>query len=146
MEYMPSAASQAIGFIYSAGLGFALGLVFDFFRIFFYLLTGSDKKLSGVRDIIYLLFCLAVDFMFLLVMCSGKLMMYVFVGEGIGLLVYARTLSGTIYRPLKGFFTLIRQKIIQFFALFGKLRLFVQNITQNIQKKTKKSEKISEKT
>ena len=75
MEYMPSPTGQAIGFIYSAGLGFALGLVYDYFRIFFYMLTGSDKKLTVTRDIIYLLFCLAANFLFLLVMCDGRMML-----------------------------------------------------------------------
>lgn len=146
MEYMPSPSGQAIGFIYSAGLGFALGLVYDFFRIFFYLLTGSDKKLSTVRDIIYMLFCLIVNFLFLLVMCSGRLMLYVFTGEAIGLIVYARTLSPIVYRPLRRFFLIIRKKLLLIFTLFEKIKHNVQRILQNIQENAKKQEKISEKT
>lgn len=146
MEYLPSPTSQTICFIYSAGLGFALGLVYDFFRIFFYTITGSDKKLRTVRDIMYLSLCLAVDFIFLLVMCSGRIMLYVFVGEGIGLTVYARTFSRAVYRPLKVCSSVIRRFFLRYAAIFGRIKLFMRKITQNIQKNAKKQEKISEKT
>lgn len=146
MEYMPSAAGQAVGFFYSAGLGFALGLVYDFFRIFFYMLTGSDKKLSMFRDIMYLLCCLAVNFLFLLVMCSGRMMLYVFVGEGIGLLAYFRTLSGSIYPRLKVFVAVIRRHAVKIVVLSKKIKPYFSKIRQNRHKNTKKQEKISKKT
>lgn len=143
MEYMPSVTSQAVGFFYSAGLGFALGLVYDFFRIIFYMLTGSDKKMSVPRDIMYLLFCLAVNFIFLLVMCSGRMMLYVFAGEAIGFAAYFRTLSRGIYRPLRSVIFSVRKLFADFYA---KTKLFFYKTRQICHKNTKKHEKISKNT
>ncbi len=146
MEYMPSVAGQAAGFFYSAGLGFALGLVYDFFRIFFYMLTGSDKKLSVTRDIMYLLCCLAVNFIFLLVMCSGRLMFYVFAGEGIGLIAYFRTLGSETYPRLKRSAAGIRRSFVKLFVLSAKIKLFFLKFRQIRHKNAKKQEKISKNT
>lgn len=146
MEYMPSPAAQTVGFIYSSGLGFALGLVYDFFRIFFYMLTGSDKKLTVTRDIIYLLFCLVADFLFLLVMCDGRMMLYAFVGEGIGLLVYFLTLSGSVYLPLRTVTAKIRACFSKIVMIFKKVRLLLSKLLQNMHKNTKKQEFFSENT
>lgn len=101
MRYMPTLAFQIISFVYSAGLGFVLGIAYDFIRILFYFFTWSDKKLSVCRDIIYSFVCLATTFLFLLVMCEGKMFFYVFIGEGIGLFIYLYALSGVFILPIK---------------------------------------------
>lgn len=141
MEYMPTPAYQTVGFVYSAGLGFCLGLVYDFFRIIFYLLTGSDKKLMTLRDIIYSLVCLIVNFLFLLVMCSGRVMLYVFAGEGIGMYIYFLTLSDTVFRPSKAVLKGIRKSAVKIRKFFNSLYLKILTFFQNICKKVKKSEK-----
>ena len=108
MDYMPSVMKQTVSLVYSAGLGFCFGLVYYLFRIIFYSLTGSDKKLSTVRDIIYVLVCLCAHFLFALVMCSGRVLMFIFVGEGAGLAVYFAVLSGQFYIPLKSVISKMR--------------------------------------
>lgn len=142
MEYMPSVLSQAVCFVYSAGLGFCLGLLYDFFRIIFYLFTGNDKKLSTVRDIIYMLFCLGTHFIFALVMCSGQIMLFTFAGEIIGLFAYFKTLSRQIYVPVKNILIGVRRSAKRIFSFLINFTYKFYSLPHNLLKKVKKSEKI----
>ena len=38
IEYLPKTSEQLLTIIYSVGIGFALGLFYEFLRLFFYLL------------------------------------------------------------------------------------------------------------
>ncbi len=114
MQYMPTLAFQLVCFMYSAGLGFSLGIVYDLIRIFFYLLTGSAKKLRGVRDIIYVFVCLAATFLFLLAVCDGQLFMYVFLAEGLGIYVYFYSLSSFVFYPAKTAINAVRRLFMKF--------------------------------
>ncbi len=138
MQYMPSAAFQAVSFMYSAGLGFTLGIIYDFFRMLFYLLTGSDKKLSVLRDIIYLTVCLSLTFLFLLVMCNGRLLLYVFIGEVAGLAVYFYSVSDFFMLPLKRKIGRLRRQItaIKRFLIRIKIKFwrFKEKINKNLHK------------
>ena len=143
MSYMPSLRWQTTGFIYSAGLGFCLGLVYDCFRIIFYLLTGSDKKHAAVRDIIFMFVFLWADFFFLLVMCSGRLMLYAFAGEGLGLAVYFYSLSGSVYLPLKRVFRRIRHSIISILKIIkAKYTEFRDFLIEKLKKSQNFSKKL----
>ena len=51
IEYLPKTSEQLLTIIYSVGIGFALGLFYEFLRLFFYLLSWSDKKFTLLRDI-----------------------------------------------------------------------------------------------
>lgn len=138
MQYMPTPAFQAICFVYSAGLGFTLGIIYDFFRILFYLLTGNDKKLSVCRDIIYSLVCLGAAFLFLLVVCNGQLRMYLFIGGAIGLTVYVYSLSNSVFPPVKIKIDKIRLLISQIKTAF---HLLFEKICKNLNKRLKISKK-----
>ncbi len=111
MEYMPSLTGRLVGFAYSAGLGFTLGIIYDLCRMFFYLLTGSDKKFSVIRDIIYLLVCLSATFIFLLVVSDGQFLMYIFLSEILGLALYSYSLSPLVYPPIKAVIRCLRRLI-----------------------------------
>ena len=111
MTYMPTLVFQLVCFAYSAGLGFALGIVYDSGRMLFYLLTGNDKKLQVLRDIIYLLFCLAADFIFVLVMSDGELLLYIFIGQIIGLSVYFYSVSPSVLPAVKSTITRVRGRV-----------------------------------
>lgn len=145
MDYMPSVLQQTVSFVYSAGLGFCFGLMYDFFRIFFYLLTGSDKKLSTVRDIIYMLFCLSGHFLFVLVMCSGRIMLFTFVGEVIGLTVYFRTLSSQLISPVKRLIIKIRGPIRRISLQVKSLLSKISGKYPKFRKNVKKTENLSKK-
>jgi len=150
MEYMPSVLQQTVSFVYSAGLGFCFGLIYDFFRIIFILLTGSDKKLSTARDIIYILFCLCVHFIFILVMCSGRVMLFTFAGEVIGAYAYFKTLSRELFLPLKRTIIKIRSRFKTLFFFIkrncDKLSVKIKKIIRKSKKNTKISKKRLEKS
>lgn len=142
MEYMPTFAFQLVCFMYSAGLGFSLGIIHDLIKIFFYLLTGSDKKFRGVRDIIYLFVCLAATFLFLLAVCDGQLFMYVFLAEILGVYAYFFSLSRFVLNPVKKAIKTLRRlfqrlngKILVFKTRFS---VFSEKISKNLHKITKK--------
>lgn len=113
MDYMPDSLYQAEGFLYSAGLGFILGMIYDFFRAAFFLFTGNEKRLAMVRDLIYTSVCLFLTFIFLLVMCSGKVMLYAIVGEIIGAVVYAVTVSSLLFVKIKPLLGKFRRMILK---------------------------------
>lgn len=145
MEFLPTPAGQVIGFFYSAGLGFCLGFIYDLFRIFFYLLTGSDKKFSVVRDIIFMLFLTAANFIFILVICSGRMMTYIFAGQIIGLLAYFHSLSDIVFNPVKQFLCRIRNKILNILTFLRSCITKFSLLLQNNEKNAKKSEKFLQK-
>ena len=55
IDYLPKTSEQLLGFIYSVGIGLALGFVYGLLRILFFILSGSDKKFTLTRDIIFFL-------------------------------------------------------------------------------------------
>lgn len=134
MQYMPSLVFQAVCFLYSAGLGFTLGIIYDLFRMLFYLLTGSDKKFLVFRDIIFLSVCLAATFIFLLVMCDGQLLTYVFLGEVLGLWVYFYSLSSFLFLPVKRLIKHIRRQFTKIKTLFIKIKTRFAVIREKIYK------------
>ena len=111
MTYMPTLVFQLVCFAYSAGLGFSLGIVYDLCRTLFFILTGNDKKLQTLRDIIYLLFCLLAEFIFVLVMSDGEFLLYIFVGQLIGLAVYFYSVSQCLFPALKSTIDRIRGRV-----------------------------------
>lgn len=80
--------------ICSALLGFALGAVYDFFRIF-RTVAHCGRNVVFVLDIIYWLVCAAVTFAFLLLQNEGKLRALVIIFEVAGAMLYYYTI-GTI--------------------------------------------------
>jgi hypothetical protein len=145
MSYLPDTTYQTTGFLYSAGLGFALGIVYDLIRILFYLLTGSDKKSLIVWDIIYLLICLGSTFIFLLVMCSGEVVLYALIGEIIGWVIYHFSVSALIFKPLAAKIKKIRRLLTpKFLKIRSSISHFFKLIQKNI-KIPKKNEKNFEK-
>lgn len=142
MNYMPTLAQQVVCFMYSAGLGFTLGIIYDLFRMLFYLLTGSDKKFLLLRDIIYLFTVLAATFIFLLVTCDGELILYVFLAQGLGVYVYFYSLSGIIYPPLRRFVNTIKRLLMRISARLTAIKTrfctLTEKIFKNLHKTTKK--------
>lgn len=134
MQYMPSLVFQAVCFLYSAGLGFTLGIIYDLFRMLFYLLTGSDKKFLAFRDIIFLTVCLVATFLFLLVMCDGQLLTYIFVGEALGLWVYFYSLSDFFFLPVKRQINRLRRQFTKIKMLFVKIKTRFFQISEKIHK------------
>lgn len=140
MRYLPSTAYQALSFMYSAGLGFALGIIYDFFRMLFYLLTGSDKKFLMFRDIMFLSVCFPVTFIFLLVMCNGELLLYIFVGEAVGMWVYFYSVGSFLLLPVKRLVKCIRRHFTGFYKHIIKIKTafvcMLEKINKNLHNHT----------
>ncbi len=135
MRYLPSTAFQAVTFMYSAGLGFTLGIIYDFFRMLFYLLTGNDKKFLMARDIIFLSVCFPITFIFLLVMCNGELLLYIFIGEAVGMWIYFYSVGSFLFLPAKKIIKNIRRQILCFYKLIFKIKTSFVCICEKINKK-----------
>jgi hypothetical protein len=131
MSYMPTLIFQLVCFAYSAGLGFSLGIVYDLSRMLFFILTGNDKKHQVLRDIIYLLFCLLADFIFVLVMSDGQFLLYIFIGQFIGLAVYFYSVSPCIFPAVRAAIIHLRGHVA---AVYGK----ILSIKTALYKKTSK--------
>ncbi|MDD6275724.1 MAG: spore cortex biosynthesis protein YabQ [Clostridia bacterium] len=131
MHYMPDFSYQIEGFLYSAGLGFILGMIYDFFRAVFYLFTGNEKRFAIARDLIFTLFCLFLTFIFLLVMCSGKVMLYAISGEIIGGVIYIYTVSNLIFAKIKRIIGKSRRIIIK---LSSRTAEIISKISRRVKK------------
>lgn len=131
MDYMPTLVYQLVCFAYSSGLGFSLGIVYDLSRMLFYLLTGNDKKFQAFRDIIYLLICLTANFIFVLVMSDGQFMLYIFIGEIIGLAVYFYSVSPLLFPVFKSTIAVIRRRIL---SAYGKILHIKTDLCKKVNK------------
>ncbi len=142
MQYMPSVAFQAVCFMYSAGLGFALAIVYDLFRIIFYLLTGSDKKQVALRDIIFLAVCLWVNFIFFLTVCEGRLFVYAFLAEAGGAFVWFYSLSSFVFIPAKRAIKAVERHFLRQKECLHRIKTrifnFIEKIFENLHKTIKK--------
>jgi len=88
MEYLPDIADQTRLFLLSLGLGFALGTLYDLFRIL-RLLSGKTGRVALLaQDILYCLCCTALSFFFFLAVGDGAVRLYLLGGEILGWLVY----------------------------------------------------------
>ena len=136
IEYLPKTSEQLLTIIYSVGIGFALGLFYEFLRLFFYLLSGSDKKFTLLRDIIFLLFVLTVTFFFFIVRCNGRVTFYSVTGEAVGGLAAFKTTDSCMA-------FLIRKKLRKLTDIGHKIYVFTEKIKKK-QKNIAKGKKNSE--
>lgn len=120
IEYLPNYANQIAGVLYSVGIGCALGFFYEFVRIIFFIATGNDKKFTLARDIIFLLVCLAGNFLFLLIQFNGKVMFYAVLGEISGGFAVLK-LTGSFFSYLIG--KPLRRVRKRFIAFFNKIKI-----------------------
>ena len=136
IDYLPKTSEQLLGFIYSVGIGLALGFVYGLLRILFFILSGSDKKFTLTRDIIFLLFCLTVTFFFFLIRYNGKVMFFAVAGELLGgygafkltdsfISYLIRKILRKLRQRISGFVLSVRRKAISFVRK-------IQNCKKNI--------------
>jgi spore cortex biosynthesis protein YabQ len=145
MVYLPSMAEQTEVFIYSLGLGFLLGVFYDVFRTI-RLAISSAKKIIFVQDVLYVLVCAIVSFLFFMVVNNGNIRAYAMLGELLGWIIYyfsfgvfAIRASATIIKYIKKLFWLIYRIVttpfIWIYRLFRKPMVYFY-------KKTRKNSKL----
>lgn len=92
--YLAGVSQQLRLFMLSLGLGFLLGIAYDLFRTLrLILLRNPGKYTLFVQDIIYVVLCAIVSFLFLLSENYGEIRAYVPAGEIIGFFVYYFTIG-----------------------------------------------------
>jgi len=88
MEYLPTLADQTRLFLLSLGFGFALGILYDLFRIIRLFTAKNGRAALLVQDILYSLCCTGLSFFFFLAVGDGAVRFYLLGGEILGWLVY----------------------------------------------------------
>ena len=97
MAYLQSAPAQLRLFLYAAGFGLLMGLLYDPFR-FLRLLTALRGAVIAL-DILYVLAVGFFDFCFRLVLDHGRLRLYVICGQVLGWLLWVLTIGRWTGRP-----------------------------------------------
>lgn len=147
MDYIQGLSSQTEIFLFSLGFGFLLGILYDVFRTL--RLIISDSSLFTVfADVTYFLVCTFLIFCFNLVVDSGKIRLYVLLGDLLGwmiyyfsfgeisirfgnrIIAYAKRFSGAVSAPVLKFSNRIKRK-------FGKSASFSKKIIRKFNKKLK---------
>ncbi len=143
IEYLPKASEQLLTIIYSVGIGFALGLFYEILRLFFYLLSGSDKKFTLLRDIIFLLFVLTVTFFFFLVRCNGRVTFYSVIGEAAGGFAAFKTTDSCTSFLIRKKLRKLRKRLAGLSNIGCRISVFAEKIKKK-QKNIAKGKKNSE--
>ena len=128
-------ASQTVTFLLAILLGFALGLLYDVFRIL-RLAVKSGFIITLVEDILYLIAVALASYSLALIRSEGFLRAYILVGEGLGAILYFFSLSVVIM----GISALLIQMIQTVFRwiftpvlrLLGFLGTFFEKISKKI--------------
>lgn len=143
IEYLPNFSGQLTGFLYSVGIGFALGLFYELIRIIFFVLSGNDKKFVPLRNIIFLSVYFAVSFIFFLVKYNGNITFYAVLGEAIGRIAAFKAFDSIVSVFIGRVLHKIRERIISAVAKLRALKLNYVTKLQNIKKNSKKVQKKS---
>lgn len=143
IEYLPNFSGQLTGFLYSVGIGFALGIFYEFIRIIFFVLSGNDKKFVPLRNIIFLSVYFAVLFIFFLVKYNGNITFYAVLGEVIGWVAAFKSFDSIVSAFIKRVLHKIHRRIISLVRKLKAMKLDFVAKLKNIQKNRKKVQKKS---
>lgn len=128
-------------FLLSIVFGFALGFIYDLFRIPRIIYNVSTKMIF-CQDITYFFICGILTFLFVLVVNCGKLRFFIAAGETIGWCVYNLTVTHATLMIFK-FLSMIMKKCIEaikkvvlkiFLPLVNLIRLILSKIKIKKQK------------
>lgn len=145
IEYLPKSSEQLLTIVYSAGIGFALGFIYEILRLIFYLLSGSDKKFTLLRDIIFLLFVFTVTFFFFLVRCNGKVTFYAVSGEALGGFAAFKMIDPFMSYLIRKRLRKLRKKLAKLHDIGRRVSVFTEKIKKK-EKNIAKGKKIRKMT
>lgn len=148
--YILTLAKQTQIFLLSLGFGFILGIIYDIFRII--RLTFSKQNIKNskptviVYDIIYLLLCCFLTFIFILTASLGKFRWYVIVGEILGFTVYYFSFGFIVINVSNKIIDILKRIIsFIFMVIFKPVSIIYRFITKNLIKIYKFIKKIVKK-
>lgn len=115
---MESLLSQARAFLITIGIGMLAAFCYDYYRV---VRSTFRLKKTGtlLGDLIYWLITAAVVFTLLLTANWGEMRMYVFLGLGLGALLYYYLLSSTFSRLVR----------LKFYILYRVWRFFAKAVS-----------------
>lgn len=87
MDYIQGLSAQTEIFLLSLGFGFLLGVLYDIFRTL-RLIISKSSAFTVFMDVLYFTLCAFLVFCFNLVIDSGKIRLYVLLGDLLGWLIY----------------------------------------------------------
>ncbi len=90
-------AQQTIHFLQSILLGAAFGLLYDGFRIT-RIAVPTPRGVVFAEDVLFFMACAILSFFFLMSTLDGQLRLFLFVGIGLGALLYSLTLSVVVMK------------------------------------------------
>lgn len=150
--YNVSQNEQVLIFLASLGVGFLLGVVYDFLRAL--RLSFTKNKIAVIIfDLLYFFMVAFLSYIFILAANKGEVRSYIIIGELLGAVFYYFSLGFALMKLTDKFVLLLKRfyafffKIISFpfrliksafLKVFGKLRSFFE-------KSVKKSKKIQKK-
>ncbi len=147
MEYIQGLNVQTRIFFYSLGFGFLLGILYDVFRTV-RLIISNSKSFVVFMDLLYFAVCAFLIFCFNMVVDSGRIRIYVVLGEILGWLIYYFSfgaiairagsavkkfivrLANAVFKPFRRFFAFVKRKN-------NRLTRFFKKIIRKNEKKTK---------
>lgn len=103
------------------GLGFLLGICYDFVRLL-RLIFSRGKIFLFVTDTLFTVFCTAVSFLLFLGVNDGVIRLYLVLAEIIGATLYFFTAGKIVYRLFRRFSDMLRSAVHLIFAPFRFLK------------------------
>lgn len=147
MDYIQGLAEQTEIFFYSLGFGFLLGILYDVFRTL-RLIISRSKGFVLFMDLLYFSVCAFLTFCFIMVVDSGKVRLYVALGEILGWLIYyfsfgaiALKVSNAVIRFVRRAFSVVFKPVKRIFGKlwrkFSKIAVSGKKIIRKTDKKVK---------
>lgn len=146
--YNVDQSEQTLIFVASLGVGFLLGVLYDFFRAI--RLSFTKGKIPVVIfDLLYFFVVAFLSYIFILAANKGEVRSYIIIGELVGAVFYYFSLGVAVIKITDHFVMLLKRfykLIFKMFALpFAFLKKLFQNIFNNLMGFFKKNEKKSQK-
>ncbi len=121
MDYIQGLSAQTEIFLLSLGFGFLLGILYDIFRTL-RLVISRSPSFTVFMDILYFVLCAFLIFCFNLVIDSGKIRLYVLLGDLLGWMIYYFSFGEISIRISNMSVLLVRKVFRVIFKPFSKLK------------------------
>lgn len=132
--------TQTLVFLQSLALGFALGLLYDVFRIFRLAIRHSSAILF-LEDMAYFITCAVLTFLFALSAVNGHVRVFLVLGELLGATVYYFSLGVLVMSVSKKMICFVKALLYLLYRVF--LRPILRLISFILRKFGKIAEKIA---
>lgn len=132
--------TQTLVFLQSLALGFALGLLYDVFRIFRLAIRHSSAILF-LEDMAYFITCAVITFLFALSAVNGHVRVFLVIGELLGATVYYFSLGVLVMNISKAIIRFVKALLYLLYRVF--LRPVIRLASFILRKLSKVAEKIA---